>query len=138
MIYLPDTNAFSAYLAGRSPQLTARMRAAFEAGELRLSVMVLAELTFGAEKIRANLSDTKFTRRVDALRKQVEIEPLGKDFPDHYANVRVQWERTGWKIGDRDTIIAAHALALGAVMVTRNVSEFARVPGLKVENWEVA
>lgn len=138
MIYLPDTNAFSAYLAGRSPQLTARMRAAFEAGELRLSVMVLAELTFGAEKIRANLNDTKFARRVDALRKQVEIEPLGNDFPDHYANVRVQLERTGRKIGDRDTIIAAHALALGAVMVTRNVSEFARVPGLKVENWEVA
>jgi len=98
----------------------------------------LAELAFGAEKIRTSLGDTKFTRRVDALRKQVEIEPLGKDFPDHYANVRVQLERAGWKIGDRDTIIAAHALALGAVMVTRNVGEFARVPGLKVENWEVS
>jgi len=41
MIYLPDTNAFSAYLVGRSPQLIARMRVAFEAGELRLSVMCL-------------------------------------------------------------------------------------------------
>src|ERR1017187_245882 len=121
MIYLPDTNAFSAYLAGRSPQLTARMRIAFEAGELRLSVMVLAELAFGAEKIRAKLGDTKFARRVDALRKQIEIEPLGADFPDHYAKVRAQLESTGWKIGDRDTIIASHALALGAVMVTRNV-----------------
>ena len=48
MIYLPDTNAFSAYLAGRSLQLTARMRVAFAAGELRLSVMVLAELAFGS------------------------------------------------------------------------------------------
>ena len=136
MIYLPDTNAFSAYLTGRSPQLTARMRIAFEAGELRLSVMVLAELAFGAEKIRAKLGDTKFARRVDALRKQIEIEPLGADFPDHYAKVRAQLESTGWKIGDRDTIIAAHALALGAVMVTRNIDEFVRVPGLKVENWE--
>ena len=138
MIYLPDTNAFSAYLAGRSPLLTARMQRAFEAGELRLSVIVLAELAFGAEKIRANLGETKFARRVDALRKQVEVEPLGKDFPDHYANVRVHLERTGLKIGDLDTIIAAHALALGAAMVTRNVDEFARVPGLKVENWEMA
>ncbi len=138
MIYLPDTNAYSAYLAGRSPQLTARMRVAFEAGELRISVMVLAELAFGAEKIRTILGETKFARRVDALRKQIEIEPLGKDFPDHYAKVRVQLERIGWKIGDRDTIIAAHALALGAVMVTRNVNEFARVPGLKVENWETS
>jgi tRNA(fMet)-specific endonuclease VapC len=136
MIYLPDTNAFSAYLAGRSPQLTKRMRDAFERGELRLSVMVLAELAFGAEKIRASLGDTKFARRVDALRKQIEIEPLGTDFPDHYAKVRAQLESTGWKIGDRDTIIAAHALALGAVLVTRNVDEFVRVPGLKVEDWE--
>lgn len=138
MIYLPDTNAFSAYLAGRSPQLTARMQVAFAAGELRLSVMVLAELAFGAEKIRASLGETKFARRVDTMRKQIEVEPLGKDFPDHYSKVRVQLERTGWKIGDRDTIIAAHALALRAVMVTRNVAEFARVPGLKVENWESA
>jgi tRNA(fMet)-specific endonuclease VapC len=136
MIYLPDTNAFSAYLAGRSPQLTKRMRGAFEAGELRLSVMILAELAFGAEKIRARLGDTRFARRVDALRKQIEIEPLGADFSDYYAKVRAHLESTGWKIGDRDTIIAAHALAIGAVMVTRNVDEFARVPGLRVENWE--
>ncbi|HXA13737.1 MAG TPA: PIN domain-containing protein [Opitutaceae bacterium] len=136
MIYLPDTNAFSAYLAGRSPPLTQRMLAAFKAGELRLSVMVLSELAFGAEKVRARLGDTKFARRVDLLRKQTELEPLGKDFPDHYAKVRTYLESAGWKIGDRDTIIAAHALTLGAVMVTRNVDEFSRVPGLVVENWE--
>jgi tRNA(fMet)-specific endonuclease VapC len=47
-------------------------------------------------------------------------------------------ETAGRKIGDRDTIIAAHALSMGAVMVTRNVGEFERVPGLKVENWELA
>ena len=45
-------------------------------------------------------------------------------------------EAEGQKIGDRDTIIAAHALSLGAVLVSRNEREFARVPGLKVENWE--
>src|SRR5258708_916525 len=106
MIYLPDTNAFSAYLAGHSPLLTERMRLAFAAGELRLSVMVLAELSFGAEKIRVKLGDTKFARRVNALRKQLEFEPLGEHFPDHYAAVRVHLESAGRKIGDRDTIIA--------------------------------
>jgi tRNA(fMet)-specific endonuclease VapC len=138
MIYLPDTNAFSAYLAGRSPPLTERMRVAFAAGDLRLSVMVLAELTFGAEKIRAKLGDTKFTRRVEALRKQLEVQPLGERFAEHYAAIRLHLESAGQKIGDRDTIIAAHALLIGAVMVTRNVREFERVPGLKVENWEEA
>jgi tRNA(fMet)-specific endonuclease VapC len=132
MIYVPDTNAFSAYLAGRWPQLTERMRLAFAAREPRLSVMVLAELAFGAEKIRAKLNDTKFIRRVEALRKQLEVEPLGESFAGHYAAVRLHLESAGQMIG-RDTIIAAHALALGAVMVTRNVGESERVPGLKVE-----
>ena len=136
MIYLPDTNAFSAYLAGRSPPLTERMRLAFAAGELRLSVMVLAELTFGAEKIRAKLGDTNFTRRVGVLRKQLEVEPLGEGLAEHHAAGRLHLESAGQKIGDRDTIIAAHALSIGAVMVTRNLGEFERVPGLKVENWE--
>jgi len=136
MIYLPDTNAFSAYLAGRSESLTARMAAAFSTGELRLSVMVLAELEFGAEKARRQLGETRFVRRVEQLRKQIEMEPIGESFPQCYAKVRNGLEGEGRKIGDRDTIIAAHALSLGATMVTANVDEFARIPGLTVENWD--
>jgi tRNA(fMet)-specific endonuclease VapC len=136
MIFLPDTNAFSAYLAGRSPALVARMQTEFAAGSLRLSVMVMAELEFGAEKARAQLGTTKFVRRVEALRKQLEVEPLGADFPQSYARVRAGLESAGLKIGDRDTIIAAHALAVRATLVTRNIREFGRVPGLVVENWE--
>ena len=64
MIFLPDTNAFSAYLAGRSASLSDRMRVEFAAGRLRLSVMVMAELEFGAEKARAQLGTTKFVRRL--------------------------------------------------------------------------
>ena len=136
MIYLPDTNAFSAYLAGRSRQLEDRMKSAFAAGELRLSVMVMSELEFGAEKARATLGETKFARRVADLRKQIDMEGIGADFPHFYATVRTGLETAEWKIGDRDTIIAAHALSLGAVMITANVDEFSRVPGLAVENWE--
>ena len=137
MIYLPDTNAFSAYLAGRSKPLTARMTAAFAAGNLRLSVMVMSELAFGAEKARLQLGETKFARRVNGLRKQLSVEPLGAEFPDYYARVRAALESAGRKIGDRDTVIAAHALSLGAVLVTANVDEFSRVADLEVENWLV-
>mgnify|MGYP001378553449 CR=1 FL=1 len=135
MIYLPDTNVFSAYLAGRSRPLTARMTAAFAAGDLRLSVMVLSELEFGAEKARLQLGETKFCRRIRELKKQLPVEPLGSEFPEFYARVRTSLEGAGQKIGDRDTIIAAHALSLGAVLVTANVDEFSRVGGLAVENW---
>ena len=136
MIYLPDTNAFSAYLAGKSATLTERMRSEFAAGSLRLSVMVMAELEFGAEKARLQFGTTRFTRRVELLRSQLELEPLGPEFPHEYARVRAQLESAGHKIGDRDTIIATHALLLGATLVTRNQDEFSRVPGLVVENWE--
>jgi tRNA(fMet)-specific endonuclease VapC len=136
MIYLPDTNAFSAYLAGRSPALAARMKTAFAAGQLRLSVMVASELAFGAEKARRTMGETRFAKSVEALRKQIEIEPLGGDFPRHYSRLRADLEAAGRKIGDRDTIIAAHSLALGATMVTANLREFSRVPGLVVENWQ--
>ncbi len=136
MIYLPDTNAFSAYLAGKSPSLTGRMQDEFAAGSLRLSVMVLAELEFGAEKARRQLGSTRFIGRVQRLRAQLEVEPLGLEFPAVYARVRAELEAAGMKIGDRDTIIAAHALVLGATLVTRNHTEFTRVPGLRVESWE--
>ena len=132
MIYLPDTNAFSAHLASKSPALSARLKAAQLAGDLRLSIMVLAELEFGAEKARVALGQTLYTRRVRDLSSVLTPVPLG-----HYARVRLHLEGRGEKIGDRDTIIAAHALALGATLVTRNVEEFARVPGLKVENWQI-
>jgi len=136
MIYLPDTNVFSAYLSGRSKPLTDRMALAFATGELRLSVMVLAELESGAEKARQKLGETKFVRRVEQLRKQLDLEPIGGSFSQYYATVRTALEAEGKKIGDRDTIIAAHALSIGATMVTANIGEFSRVPGIKVENWE--
>jgi len=64
------------------------------------------------------------------------MELLGPQFPRHYAPVRNQLEAAGHKIGDRDTIIASHALLLGATLVTRNSRESSRIAGLQVENRE--
>ena len=132
--YLADSNAFSGYLRGRNPNLVTRMRAAIEAGELRLSVM--AELEFGARKAVRTMGATHFVERVEQLKAAFQVDSLGAEFSRAYAQVRDTLEAEGQKIGDRDTIIAAHALSLGAVLVSRNMREFARVPGLSVENWE--
>lgn len=94
MMFLPDTNVFSAYLAGRSESLAERMRSEFAAGTLRLSFMVIAELEFGAEKARVQFGTTRFARRVDTLRQQLEIEPPGPEFPRCYAQVRSQLEKS--------------------------------------------
>lgn len=136
MIYLPDTNSFSAHFSNKSPALSARMNREMSAGNLLLSIMVLAELEFGAHKAEQALGTSRFTHIVGKLKQNLPPEPLEECFPVHYARSRYFLESQGCKIGDRDLIIAAHALALGATVVTRNVREFQRVPGLVVENWQ--
>ncbi len=136
MTYLADSNAFSRFLRGKHPVLTGRMLAAAKAGELRLSIMVLAELEFGARKAQRTLGTTLFVQRVATLKKAFHPDPIGAGFAEAYALVRDTLEAGGVKIGDRDTIIAAHALSLGATVVSANLAEFSRVPGLAVENWE--
>lgn len=60
--------------------------------------------------------------------------PFDAEVAAHYANLRTVLEEAGTPIGPNDTFIAAHALALGATLVTAD-AEFTRVPGLKIENW---
>jgi tRNA(fMet)-specific endonuclease VapC len=63
------------------------------------------------------------------------VPPLDATVSGHYACIRAALERQGTPIGGNDLWIAAQALALGAMLVTDNVKEFGRVPGLVVENW---
>ena len=64
----------------------------------------------------------------------IPVKPLDNDIVAHYASIRTQLERQRTPIGPNDTLIAAHALALGATLVTAD-AEFSRVPGLLIENW---
>lgn len=72
---------------------------------------------------------------MEAVLAALEIAPFEADADRHYATIRRALQRKGMPIGANDLLIAAHARALDAVCVTDNVSEFKRVPGLKVENW---
>jgi tRNA(fMet)-specific endonuclease VapC len=130
MIYLPDTNAISAYMRGDNPKLVDKMRDSF--GELCLSVIVLAEREFGVTKG----SNANARIRLAELAQTIPVEPFTRDDCTHYAAIRHDLEARGEGIGPMDTLIAAQALRLGATVVTRNVREFERVSGLKVENWQ--
>ncbi len=136
MIFLPDTNCFSAYFSNKSPNLSARLNKEMAAGKLVLSVMVLAELEFNVFKAQKVSGTQRFVETVARLKQILPPEPLEEDFTLHYARIRLHLEGQGNKIGDRDLIIASHALALGASVITRNVREFQCVPGLNVENWQ--
>lgn len=132
MLYLPDTNAVSAYMRGINAGLVARVQAAFVKDELRLSVIVLAEREFGVIK-GGNAAQR---RKLQSLEQLLTVEPFTREDARCYATVRHQLEARGQGIGPFDTLIAAQALRLGATVVTRNIREFDRVTGLLVENWE--
>jgi len=132
MLYLPDTNAVSAYMRGTNAGLMQRMQNAFAQDGLRLSVIVMAEREFGIIKG----GGTALRRKLQQLEELVPVEPFTREDARRYATLRHHLESRGQGIGPFDTLIAAQALRLDAPVVTRNTREFARVPGLTVENWE--
>ncbi len=128
--FLVDTDILSAAI--KAPEgAVARRLAAISAEELCTSIVVACELRYGARK----KGSRALTTRVEQLLSMLPALPLGEGVDQHYAAIRVTLERRGQPIGSNDLLIAAHALALGATLVTNNAREFARVPGLKVENW---
>lgn len=128
--YLLDTNVLSDLV--RHPQGRVAARIA-DVGEDRVltSVVVACELRYGAAK----RGSKKLTRQVDAVLGAITIVPLEAGVDRQYAVIRAAFEKAGTPIGANDMLIAAHALAIRAVCVTANVTEFLRIPGLKIVNW---
>jgi tRNA(fMet)-specific endonuclease VapC len=128
--YLFDTNACIHLMKLREP-LTGRAR---EAGPsaIATTAITLAEMWFGAAK-------SQHPRRTradqDAFLAPFRVLDFDARAADCYANARAHLAARGQPIGDRDLMIAAIALAHRLTVVTSNISEFSRVPGLTVEDW---
>lgn len=129
-LYLLDTNILSHLV--RQPQGPVADRIA-DVGEdhVLTSVIVACELRYGVARRRSR----RLARQVEAILGALTIRPLESGVEPIYASIRVALEKKGTPIGAHDMLIAAHARAIGAICVTDNVAEFARVPALKVENW---
>lgn len=127
---LLDTNICIYIINARPPAVLARFHR-YRLGEIGLSSVVAAELAYGVEKSAS-------TRNREALRMflaPLELLPFDDKASWTYGEVRADLERRGQPIGSLDTMIAAHALSLNATLVTNNTREFARVSGLRLENW---
>lgn len=128
--YLLDTNIVSDLV--RFPQgKVARRIAAVGEGAVCTSVIVAAELRFGAARRNA----PRLTNQVEAILAAMEVLPFDAPADRAYAQLRVALEKSGLPIGPNDMLIAAQALASDCVLVTANVEEFSRVPSLPVEKW---
>jgi tRNA(fMet)-specific endonuclease VapC len=130
MRYLLDTNIFIAAMKGVDVVRERLERTAL--ADLVLSPVVLGELELGVEK---SAYREKNAARLARVVEKLELAPLDARVSRRYAEIRAQLERSGTPIGANDFWIAAHGLALGAVLVTDNLAEFRRVPGLLTENW---
>ena len=125
-----DTNIMSDLI--RNPQGRAAKRIA-RVGEDNIctSIIVAAELRYGCAK-----SGSKRLRKaVEDLLGEINVLPFDVPADGEYAGIRSELEAAGKPIGSNDLLIAAHAYATGATIVTANVEEFGRIRGLKVANW---
>ncbi len=131
--FLLDTSIISALVKDRSGTDTARVRErALRQPDctLAISVLVQYELLFALKKH----GTPRLQAAYDLQMQNLLVLPLDETVGPCYAQLRAHLEHAGTPIGPNDTLIAAHALALGATLVTTN-AEFTRVPGLQVANW---
>ena len=125
-----DTNALSELI--RNPQgALARQVADLAPDGVCTSIVVACELRFGASR----KGSATLTQRVEQLLAALTVLPLDAPADEHYADIRAVLERNGTPIGSHDLFIAAHARSRGMTLLTRNLREFQRVPGLSVEDW---
>ena len=132
MRYLLDTNACIRILNGSSRRVIERLER-LDPVDIAMSAVVRAELVLGARKsshVAENL------RLVEAFFEPFVCLPFDSRTADVYGTIRADLEREGRPIGPNDLLIAATAIAHSLTLVTHNMSEFGRVPGLAVEDWE--
>jgi len=128
--YMLDTNIISDLI--RNPQgRTAKQIAKVGEDNVCTSIIVAAELRYGCAKSGSK----RLLKAVEDLLGEINVLPLDVPADNEYGAIRSELEAAGKPIGGNDLLIAAHAYATGATIVTANADEFKRIRGLKVENW---
>ena len=128
--YLLDTNIVIYTMKNRPQRVKKRFQQ--HHGQMGISTVTIGELVFGAEhsqQAERNLAD------LEALAARLEVLPFDNQAAYHFGQIRAALYRTGQPIGPYDMMIAGQARAAGLKLVTNNVKEFERVPGLLLENW---
>ncbi len=128
--YMLDTNIISDLIRNPRGQAAARIAVARDE-DLCTSIIVAAELRYGCAKSGSK----RLKEAVEGLLAELTVLPLDAPTDAEYGDIRAALEAAGRPIGGNDLLIAAHARAAGATIVTANTDEFRRVPGLNVENW---
>jgi len=137
MSYLLDTNAVIAVLTGRPAAVRDRLQREMAAGGVfATSSVVLYELWYGVARSEHRGPNTERLRIF--LAGEIEILHFEEEDAVIAGDLRAGLERAGTPIGPYDLLIAAQALRSGRTLITANVGEFRRVPGLEWQDWRHA
>ncbi len=132
MLHMLDTDTASYLIKGKSPTIEAKL-AGLVPSMVCISVMTRAELQYGLKRLPA---DHRLHLAVRQFLKIVRVLPWDAEAADWYAGIRHQLVSTGQPIGEMDTMIAAHSLSAGAVLVTNNNRHYERIEApLILANW---
>jgi len=130
-MYMLDTNICIYLIKNNPPQVRPHFER-LQPGEILLSSIVLAELMYGISK--SQYKDRNLAA-LEMFLMPLEIVQFDMDAAEKYGDIRASLEQSGRTIGGNDLLIAAHAIRLDATLITNNEKEFARVSGLRLENW---
>ena len=129
--FLLDTN-ICIYIGERRPPAVLERFRQLQPGEAVLSVITFGELVYGAEKSQFQ---ERARRQLAELAGLLPIMELPSRAGEFYGSIRASLAAEGGIIGNNDLWIAAHAKAMGLILVTNNEREFRRIPGLEIQNW---
>jgi tRNA(fMet)-specific endonuclease VapC len=129
-----DTNIWS-YLLRTPNEVLVRKINACRTPDICLTDLIRGELLFGAKRS----SHAEFlTSRIEDLLAPYSILPFDRIAAEHYADIRMNFEKSGNLLSPNDLIIAATVRAANATLITANFREFSRIPGLRCEDWTTA
>lgn len=130
LAYMLDTNICIYVMKTYPPELRDKFNALAE--QLCISSITLGELHYGAEKAARRVENLK---AIEHFVARLEVLSFGDKAAAHYGQLRAELERAGTPRGPHDMQIGGHARSEGLIIVTSNLREFARMPGVRVENW---
>ena len=133
VMYVLDTNAVSALMKGTTAVV--ERLAATAPADVAVPQPVLAEIAFGIERLPRSKRRAALQSRFDLISAELPRAEWTDAVSQVFGRIKATLERRGTRIEDFDAAIAAHALALDAMLVTANVDHMIRVPGLRVEDW---